>query len=293
MAPVRPGALGRVSACCSARRRSPTCACRGASGLLEQVIGNLSLLIAHRQVVPASAELLSRLGGQPGRLAGEPLQRRAHDPHAIAGSAARTGAPERSRARLGRRDRARVLRARARRADRSRPGGEVAMSAPAERAVPARAAGSCSAGLPGLGAVTAEALAQTRRDRARLGRGRGSPRAERSGTDEGLAAASRRAGALHRHDAAGLRAAAHPGLGPRGSARRVRATPPRAARRRRRSRSRSPTERCSASRRSAAANGRPDSRRPSLARASRAAGAAAQPPARPRCSPTRAGSIAG
>jgi hypothetical protein len=33
---------------------------------LEQVMGNLSLLIAHRQVVPASAELLSRLSGSRG-----------------------------------------------------------------------------------------------------------------------------------------------------------------------------------------------------------------------------------
>ena len=34
--------------------------------LLEQVMGNLSLLIAHRQVVPASAELISRLAGTRG-----------------------------------------------------------------------------------------------------------------------------------------------------------------------------------------------------------------------------------
>jgi conjugal transfer pilus assembly protein TraD len=34
--------------------------------LLEQVMGNLSMLVAHRQVVPASAELLSRLGGTRG-----------------------------------------------------------------------------------------------------------------------------------------------------------------------------------------------------------------------------------
>lgn len=34
--------------------------------LLEQVLGNLSSLIAHRQVVPESAELISRLGGSRG-----------------------------------------------------------------------------------------------------------------------------------------------------------------------------------------------------------------------------------
>jgi hypothetical protein len=34
--------------------------------LLEQVLGNLSSLIAHRQVVPESAELVSRLGGSRG-----------------------------------------------------------------------------------------------------------------------------------------------------------------------------------------------------------------------------------
>jgi hypothetical protein len=38
----------------------------GRERTLEQVMGNLSLLIAHRQVVPASAELLSRLGGMRG-----------------------------------------------------------------------------------------------------------------------------------------------------------------------------------------------------------------------------------
>jgi type IV secretory pathway TraG/TraD family ATPase VirD4 len=38
----------------------------GRERTLEQVMGNLSLLIAHRQVVPASAELLSRLGGVRG-----------------------------------------------------------------------------------------------------------------------------------------------------------------------------------------------------------------------------------
>ncbi len=38
----------------------------GRERLLEQVMGNLSLLIAHRQVVPASAELVARLGGVRG-----------------------------------------------------------------------------------------------------------------------------------------------------------------------------------------------------------------------------------
>jgi conjugal transfer pilus assembly protein TraD len=38
----------------------------GRERVLEQVMGNLSLLIAHRQVVPASADLLSRLGGVRG-----------------------------------------------------------------------------------------------------------------------------------------------------------------------------------------------------------------------------------
>jgi hypothetical protein len=35
----------------------------GGERLLEQVMGNISLLIAHRQVVPGSAELIARLGG--------------------------------------------------------------------------------------------------------------------------------------------------------------------------------------------------------------------------------------
>ncbi|HEX4436697.1 MAG TPA: helicase HerA-like domain-containing protein [Solirubrobacteraceae bacterium] len=38
----------------------------GRERILEQVMGNLSLLIAHRQVVPSSAELLSRLSGSRG-----------------------------------------------------------------------------------------------------------------------------------------------------------------------------------------------------------------------------------
>jgi hypothetical protein len=38
----------------------------GSERVLEQVMGNLSLLIAHRQVVPASAELISRLAGERG-----------------------------------------------------------------------------------------------------------------------------------------------------------------------------------------------------------------------------------
>jgi conjugal transfer pilus assembly protein TraD len=38
----------------------------GRERTLEQVVGNLSVLIAHRQVVPASAELVSRLSGKRG-----------------------------------------------------------------------------------------------------------------------------------------------------------------------------------------------------------------------------------
>jgi hypothetical protein len=38
----------------------------GQERLLEQVLGNLSMLLAHRQVVPASAELLARLSGTRG-----------------------------------------------------------------------------------------------------------------------------------------------------------------------------------------------------------------------------------
>jgi len=38
----------------------------GRERTLEQILGNLSLLIAHRQVVPASAELVSRLSGERG-----------------------------------------------------------------------------------------------------------------------------------------------------------------------------------------------------------------------------------
>jgi hypothetical protein len=36
----------------------------GRERLLEQVLGNLSLLVAHRQAVPASAELLASLAGR-------------------------------------------------------------------------------------------------------------------------------------------------------------------------------------------------------------------------------------
>src|SRR5207253_9543750 len=38
----------------------------GRERLLEQVIGNLSVLVAHRQVVPASAELVARISGVRG-----------------------------------------------------------------------------------------------------------------------------------------------------------------------------------------------------------------------------------
>jgi hypothetical protein len=38
----------------------------GREALLEQVLGNLSVLIAHRQVVPASTELIASLGGTEG-----------------------------------------------------------------------------------------------------------------------------------------------------------------------------------------------------------------------------------
>src|SRR6185312_12294427 len=38
----------------------------GRERTLEQVMGNLSLLIAHRQVVPSSAELISQLAGTRG-----------------------------------------------------------------------------------------------------------------------------------------------------------------------------------------------------------------------------------
>jgi type IV secretory pathway TraG/TraD family ATPase VirD4 len=39
---------------------------RGREGLLEQIMGNLSVVIAHRQVVPSSAELISNLAGTRG-----------------------------------------------------------------------------------------------------------------------------------------------------------------------------------------------------------------------------------
>jgi hypothetical protein len=39
---------------------------RGREGLLEQVMGNLSVLLAHRQVVPSSAELIASLAGAAG-----------------------------------------------------------------------------------------------------------------------------------------------------------------------------------------------------------------------------------
>jgi type IV secretory pathway TraG/TraD family ATPase VirD4 len=39
---------------------------RGGERTLDQVLGNLSVLIAHRQVVPASAELIARLAGTRG-----------------------------------------------------------------------------------------------------------------------------------------------------------------------------------------------------------------------------------
>jgi type IV secretory pathway TraG/TraD family ATPase VirD4 len=38
----------------------------GRERLLEQVLGNLSVLIAHRQVVPSSAELISSVAGERG-----------------------------------------------------------------------------------------------------------------------------------------------------------------------------------------------------------------------------------
>jgi conjugal transfer pilus assembly protein TraD len=38
----------------------------GRSRLLEQVLGNLSALVVHRQVVPESAELIARLSGSRG-----------------------------------------------------------------------------------------------------------------------------------------------------------------------------------------------------------------------------------
>jgi type IV secretory pathway TraG/TraD family ATPase VirD4 len=38
----------------------------GREGLLEQIMGNLSVLVAHRQVVPGSAELIGRLAGTKG-----------------------------------------------------------------------------------------------------------------------------------------------------------------------------------------------------------------------------------
>ncbi len=38
----------------------------GAERLLEQVLGNLSVLIAHRQVVPGSAELIASVAGRRG-----------------------------------------------------------------------------------------------------------------------------------------------------------------------------------------------------------------------------------
>ncbi len=38
----------------------------GRERLLEQVLGNLSALLAHRQVVPSSAELLAQIAGTRG-----------------------------------------------------------------------------------------------------------------------------------------------------------------------------------------------------------------------------------
>ena len=38
----------------------------GRDALLEQVMGNLTVLLAHRQVVPASAELIGEPGGHAG-----------------------------------------------------------------------------------------------------------------------------------------------------------------------------------------------------------------------------------
>ena len=56
----------------------------GRERLLEQVMGNLSVLIAHRQVVPGSAELIAGVAGSSGRVAGLAPQRRPHDAHANA-----------------------------------------------------------------------------------------------------------------------------------------------------------------------------------------------------------------
>ena len=70
-APALPG-----SACCWARRSSPICRPPGRERLLEQVLGNLSVLIAHRQVVPGSAELIASVAGTTGRVEGLAPQRR-------------------------------------------------------------------------------------------------------------------------------------------------------------------------------------------------------------------------
>ena len=70
----------RGSACCSARRSSRTCACRVASGCSSRCSATSPRSIAHRQVVPASAELIAQHRRHAGGLAGRPPQRRRHDP---------------------------------------------------------------------------------------------------------------------------------------------------------------------------------------------------------------------
>ena len=52
--------------------------------LLEQVMGNLSVLIAHRQVVPDSAELIASMTETRGVWRTSPSQRRRAHPHARA-----------------------------------------------------------------------------------------------------------------------------------------------------------------------------------------------------------------
>ena len=62
---VRSRPVGGLQPVARRRRSSPTCA-PGGERLLEQVMGNLAMVIAHRQVVPDSAELIAGLAGTTG-----------------------------------------------------------------------------------------------------------------------------------------------------------------------------------------------------------------------------------
>ena len=66
----------RASASCLAHRSCPTCGLPGRERLLEQIMGNLSVLIAHRQVVPDVGGADRERRRAPGRMEDSRAQRR-------------------------------------------------------------------------------------------------------------------------------------------------------------------------------------------------------------------------